>query len=75
MRVTWVQCLGSEDPLEEEMPPDSGIIAWEIPWKEGPGGPQSTGLQRRTRQSDIAHHSKARSFPVRTHVPGNVVGP
>ena len=24
----------------------SSILAWEIPWTEGPGGLQSTGLQR-----------------------------
>ena len=24
----------------------SSILAWRIPWTEGPGGQQSTGLQR-----------------------------
>ena len=38
--------LGGEDPLEEEMASHSSILAWEIPWTEGPGGLQSTGLQR-----------------------------
>ena len=32
MQETWFQCLGSEDPLEKEMTPDSSILAWEIPW-------------------------------------------
>ena len=41
---TWVQSLGQEDPLEKET--HSSILAWEIPWREGPGGPQSMGLQR-----------------------------
>ena len=40
----WVQSLGQEDPLEEEMA--AGIFAWRIPWTEEPGGLQSTGLQR-----------------------------
>ena len=31
-------------PLEKET--HSSILAWEIPWREGPGGPQSMGLQR-----------------------------
>ena len=32
-----------EDPLEEEMAPHSGILAWKIPWAEEPGGLQSMG--------------------------------
>ena len=35
---TWVQSLGWEDPLEEEMETRSSILAWEIPWTEEPGG-------------------------------------
>ena len=37
---------GWEDPLEEEMTTQSSILAWEIPWKEEPGGLKSMGLQR-----------------------------
>ena len=43
---TKVQSLGWEHPLEKEMATHSSILAWEIPWTEEPGGPQSTGLQR-----------------------------
>ena len=32
----WVQSLGQEDPLEEEMATHSSILAWEIPWTEEP---------------------------------------
>ena len=28
MEETWVQSLGQEDPLEEEMATHSGILAW-----------------------------------------------
>ena len=42
---TWVQSLGREDPLEKEMTAHSSILAWEIPWREEPGGLQSMGLQ------------------------------
>ena len=35
---TWVQSLGWEDPLEEEMETHSSILAGKIPWKEEPGG-------------------------------------
>ena len=34
----WVQSLGWEDPLEEEMAPLSSILAWNTPWAEEPGG-------------------------------------
>ena len=30
----WVQSLGREDPLEEEMATHSNIAAWKIPWTE-----------------------------------------
>ena len=32
--------------LEKEMATHSGILAWRIPWKEEPGGLQSTGSYR-----------------------------
>ena len=41
MQKTWVQSLGPEDPLEEEMATHSSILAWEIPWTEDPGRLQS----------------------------------
>ena len=44
MRETWVQSLGREDPLEEEMATHSSILAWRITWTEEPGGLQSMGL-------------------------------
>ena len=43
---TWVQFLGEEDPLEEEMATHSSPLAWEIPWTEEPGGLQSMGSQK-----------------------------
>ena len=46
MQETWVQSLGWEDPLEKEMATYSGILAWQIPWTEEPGGLQFLGLQR-----------------------------
>ena len=38
-----VQSLGWEDSLEEGMATHSSILAWRIPWTEGPGGLQSRG--------------------------------
>ena len=34
MRETWVQSLGLEDPLENEMATHSSILAW-ISWRGG----------------------------------------
>ena len=42
-------------PLEEETATHSSILAWRIPWTEGPGGLQSMGSQRvRHDQSDLS---------------------
>ena len=49
MQETWVQSLGREDPLEEEMATHSSILAWEIPWTEEPSGLQPMGLQESDR--------------------------
>ena len=38
--------LGQEDHPEEGMITHSSILAWEMPWKEEPGGLQSVGSQR-----------------------------
>ena len=42
----WVQSLGLEDPLQEEMATHSSTLAWRSPWTEEPGGLQSMGSQR-----------------------------
>ena len=41
---TWVQSLGQEDSLKEEVATHSSILAWKIPRTEEPGGLQSVGL-------------------------------
>ena len=46
MQEIWVRSLGQEDPLENEVAIHSSILTWRIPWKEKPGGLQSTQLQR-----------------------------
>ena len=38
MRETWVQSLGWEDPLEENMATHSSILAWRIPMDRGTCG-------------------------------------
>ena len=34
IQETWVQSLGHEDPLEEDMETHSSIFVWESPWTE-----------------------------------------
>ena len=46
MQETWVQSLGQDDPLEEEVATHSSILAWETPWTEEPGGLQSMGVTK-----------------------------
>ena len=43
MLKTQVRSLGQEDPLEKGTATHSSILAWRIPWTEGPGGLQSIG--------------------------------
>ena len=53
MPETWVQSLGQEYPLEEEMAFYSSILAWEIPWTEKPGGLWYTGHK----ESNMTEHT------------------
>ena len=50
-----VRSLGWGDPLEKEMVTHSSILAWEIPWTEESGKPQSMGLQRAGHDWTIEH--------------------
>ena len=42
----WVQSLGWEDPLKEEIGTHSSLLAWRIPWTEKPGRLHFTGSKR-----------------------------
>ena len=46
VQETWVRSLGQENPLEEEMATNSGILVRIIPWTED--GSQSVGSQSQT---------------------------
>ena len=46
MWEAWVQSLGWEDPLEEEMAPNPVYLPGESPWTGEPGRLQSMGSQR-----------------------------
>ena len=56
VQETWVQSLGWEDPLEEEMATHSSMLTWRIPRTEESGGLHSMGLQRIGHDwSNLAH--------------------
>ena len=57
MQEKWVQFLGWENSLEEEMGAYSIILAWKIPWAEETGGLQSIQSQR----VDTTEHTHAQS--------------
>ena len=46
MQDTWIWSLGQEDALEKGMATHSSVLAWRIPWTEGPGGLQFMRSQR-----------------------------
>ena len=46
MEEMWVQPLGQEDPLEEEIATHFNVLAWKIPWTEEPGGQVSIESHR-----------------------------
>ena len=46
VQETQVQSLGWENALVKEIATHSSILAWRIPWTEGPGGLQCMVSQR-----------------------------
>ena len=63
-REMWVQSLGREDPLEQEMATHSSILAWRILWTVEPGGLQSMGSQRVGHNSARAHTHTRKYFGI-----------
>ena len=60
MQDSFIQSLGWNHPLEKRVATHSGILAWEIPWTEEPGGPQSMGVTKEsgtTEQLNISGNS------------------
>ena len=58
MQDTWVWFLGREDPLEKEMATHSNILAWRIPWIEGPGRVRSMGSQESDTTKQLNYHHR-----------------
>ena len=55
MQETWVQSLGQEDPLEEEMATHSSSLARRIPWTEEPGGSSPWGRKESDSTEWLTH--------------------
>ena len=58
----WVRSPGWEDPLEENMPTLSSILAWRIPWTELPRRLQSRGLKRVSWLKQLSMHTCTRKW-------------
>ena len=56
MQEMQVRSLGQEGPLEKEMATRSGVLAWEIPWTEEPGGLQSVGVTKELDTTAFEHN-------------------
>ena len=54
---TWVQSLGQEDLLEEEMASHSSILAWKIPWSLVGYSPWGRKSQTRLNDFTLKHYS------------------
>ena len=54
----WVQSLGQEYPLEEEMATQPSILSWKIPWTEEPGGYSSGGCKKLDSTERISTHAQ-----------------
>ena len=57
LQEMWIQSLGREDPLEEDMATHSSFLAWRIPWMEEPGGLQSRGAAKTWTQLSSHTHT------------------
>ena len=60
MPETWVQSLGGEDALEEEMATHSRILAWEIPGRRSLAGCSPQGLKESGTSEATEQKSSAR---------------
>ena len=56
---TWVPSLSQEDSQEKEMTTHSNILAWKIPWMEGPGGLHPWDSKQSDMTDRLAHTQTA----------------
>ena len=68
MQEKWVQSLHQEDPLEERMATNSGILAWKIPWTEEFGRLQSRGSEESDMNEQLSTTQQRQIIEVETEV-------
>ena len=61
VQETWVQSLGWEDPISEEMPTHFSVLAWEIPWTEQPSGLCSPWVQQESDRAQQLNKQKGKN--------------
>ena len=71
---TRIQSLGWEDPLEEDMATHCSILAWRIPWTEGPDGLHSMGSQRVECNSATNTHTHSHILQGAPRIPDSSIG-
>ena len=59
MQKTWIQSLGQEDPLEEEMAAHFSILAWRIPMDRGARWAAVHGVAKSQTRHSIAIKKEA----------------
>ena len=69
----WVQSLGREDPLEEEMATHHSIPAWKIAWTVEPGrlhprGRKESDMTEATEHTHALYHEPASVFITLSHL-------
>ena len=72
MWETWIQSLGQEDPLEQEMVTHSSTLAWKVPWMEEPGRLQSIGSQRESEEELKSLLMKVKEESEKVHLKFNI---
>ena len=62
MQETWVQSLGGEDPLEEEMATHYSILVWKIPWQRSLAGCSPWGFKETDTTERLTHTSIRKKY-------------
>ena len=68
MQETCVQCLVWEDLLEKGQATHSGILAWEVPWTEEPGGLYNPWGGTELDITDSIFKSRDITLPTKVHL-------
>ena len=68
MQELWIQSLGLEDPLEEEMATHSSILAWEIPRTRSLAGYSQWGCKEPDMTEQLSTAYCLPNNPLATHI-------